>query len=94
MLSSIAVQGSTHGGSSKLVAVGDVTGTVSLLEVCDSLAVSQANEKKAIETMFEREFKQEKNLEARERELKRQKAQEADARAREAQEKKDAKVGR
>ena len=54
--------------------MGDVTGTVSLLELCESLAVPQANERKAIDLMFEREMKQEKNLEARERELKRQKA--------------------
>mgnify|MGYP000029415572 CR=1 FL=1 len=93
MLSSIAVQGavqSGHGGG-KLVAIGDVTGTVSLLEVCESLAVQQGNEKKAIELMFDREMKQEKNLEARERDLRRQKAQESDARNRESQDKKDAK---
>jgi len=90
MLSSIAVQGSQgHGG--KMIAIGDESGTVSLLEVCESLAVSQSNEKKAIELMFDREMKQEKNLEARERDLKRQKAQEADTRNREAQDKKDAK---
>lgn len=89
-LSSIAVQGSSnHGG--KLVAMGDVHGTVSLLELCESLAESQANERKAIDLMFEREMKQEKNLEARERDLKRQKAAEASDRNRDAQEKKDAK---
>merc|ERR1711991_1221948 len=89
-LSSIAVQGSQgHGG--RMIAIGDVTGTVSLLEVCESLAVSQSNEKKAIELMFDREMKQEKNLEVRERDLRRQKAQEADARDKEAQDKKDAK---
>jgi dynein intermediate chain 2 len=93
MLSSIAVQGavqSGHGGG-KLVAIGDVTGTVSLLEVCESLAVQQGNEKKAIELMFDREMKQEKNLEARERDLRRQKSQEVEARNRESQDKKDAK---
>merc|ERR1719231_991140 len=93
MLSSISVQGQAqagHGGS-RLVAVGDVDGTVSLLEVCESLAISQANEKKAIEAMFDREQKQEKNLEIRERDLKRAKAQEAEAKNREGQEKKDAK---
>jgi len=91
-ISSIAVQGSlTHGG--KLVAMGDVTGTVSLLEVCESLATSQnvSNEKKAIEAMFDREMKQEKNLELRERDIKRQRAAEAESRNREAQDKKDAK---
>ena len=46
-LSSIAVQGNTQGGG-RLVAVGDVNGTVSLLEVCESLAVAQSNEKAAI----------------------------------------------
>jgi dynein intermediate chain 2 len=90
MLSSIAVQGTLQGGG-RLVAVGDVTGTVSLLEVCESLAVSQSNERKAIDLMFEREMKQEKNLEARERELRRQRTQEQEARSREAQDKKDAK---
>jgi len=89
-LSSIAVQGSLqHGG--KLVAMGDIHGTVSLLEVCESLAESQANERKAIDLMFEREMKQEKNLEARERDLKRQKAAEASERNKDVQEKKDAK---
>ena len=48
---------------------------MSLLELCESLAQSQANERKAIDMMFEREMKQEKNLEARERDLRRQKAQ-------------------
>jgi dynein intermediate chain 2 len=90
MLSSISVQGTMqHGG--KLVAIGDVTGTVSLLELCESLAVSQSNERKAIDMMFEREMKQEKNLEAREKEMKRLRAQEQLDRSREAQEKKDAK---
>ena len=77
-------------GGGKLVAMGDV-GTVSLLELCESLAESQANERKAIDMMFEREMKQEKNLEARERDLKRAKAQEAAERNVEAQDKKDAK---
>jgi dynein intermediate chain 2 len=90
LLSSIAVQGSSQSGG-KLVAMGDVTGTVSLLELCDSLAVSQANEKKAIELMFDREMKQEKNLEARERDLKRLRQQEAADKSKEAQDKKDAK---
>jgi len=89
-LSSIAVQGN-HQSGGKLVAMGDVQGTVSLLEVCESLAESQANERKAIDLMFEREMKQEKNLEARERDLKRARAQEAAERNVEAQDKKDAK---
>jgi dynein intermediate chain 2 len=90
MLSSISVQGNSQSGG-KLVAMGDVTGTVSLLEVCESLAVPQSNERKAIDLMFEREMKQEKNLDARERELRRQKAQDSESRTKEAQEKKDAK---
>lgn len=90
MLSSISVQGGNNDGG-KLVAVGDVTGTVSLLEVCESLAVSQANEKKAIDLMFEREMKQEKNLEIRERDLRRLKAADAEQKNRESQDKKDAK---
>ena len=57
------MSGQSSGG--KLVAMGDVTGTVSLLEVCESLAAPQANERKAIDLMFEREMKQEKNLEVR-----------------------------
>jgi len=89
-LSSISVQGGTgHGG--KLVAVGDVSGTISLLEVCESLAVSQANERKAIDLMFEREMKQEKNLELRERDLKKSRAAELDQKSRDSQDKKDAK---
>lgn len=89
-LSSMAVQGTTQQGG-KLVAMGDVTGTVSLLEVCESLAAPQANERKAIDLMFEREMKQEKNLEARERDLRRQRALESENRNKEAQDKKDAK---
>jgi len=75
----------------RLVSVGDVKGTVSLLEVCESLAAPQANEKTAISNMFDRETKQEKNLEVRERDLKRAKAAEAEARSRESADKKDGK---
>jgi len=39
-LSCISVEGNTQGGG-KLVAVGDANGTVSMLEVCDSLAQPQ-----------------------------------------------------
>lgn len=98
MLSCIAVQGGpgpsgplASGPGGRLMCVGDVAGTVSLLELCESLAVPQQNERKAIDSMFEREMKQEKNLEAREKELKRQRAQEAESRAREAAEKRDGK---
>eukprot|EP01029_Cantina_marsupialis_P028422 TRINITY_DN776149_c0_g1_i1.p1 TRINITY_DN776149_c0_g1~~TRINITY_DN776149_c0_g1_i1.p1 ORF type:complete len:575 (-),score=193.02 TRINITY_DN776149_c0_g1_i1:132-1856(-) len=72
-LSSVSVQGNTGGGG-KLVAVGDVNGTVSLLEVCDSLSEPQSNEKAAIAGMFERETKREKNLEVRQREMARRQA--------------------
>merc|ERR1711988_418834 len=58
-------------------------------EVCESLATPQASEKTAISNMFDRETKQERNLEARERDLKRAKQQEAEAQKREAAEKKD-----
>lgn len=90
-LSSIAVSN----GSGRLIAVGDSNGTVSLLEVCESLAAPQANEKNAIGAMFDRETKQEKNLEQRERDLRRAKALEAEARKKESldeKEKKDAKM--
>lgn len=92
-LSSMAVQGTMQGQSSggKLVAMGDVTGTVSLLEVCESLAAPQANERKAIDLMFEREMKQEKNLEARDRDLRRQRAAEAENKNKGEGDKKDAK---
>ena len=73
-LSSIGVQGNTQSGG-KLVAVGDANGAVSLLELCDSLAVPQYGEKAAINAMFERETRREKSLEVRERELKKAKAQ-------------------
>lgn len=72
MITSIAVQNSSlsqTGG--KLVALGDACGTVTLLELCDSLSTPQPNERKAMDLLFEREIKQEKNLEARERELRR-----------------------
>lgn len=89
-LSSISVQGTTQGGG-RLVAVGDVNGTVSLLEVCESLAAQQPNEKVAISGMFERETKREKNLEVRERDMKRKKAAFDEEKSREGAEKKDGK---
>jgi dynein intermediate chain 2 len=76
MLSSIAVQNSSQtqiGG--KMVAVGDANGVVTLLELCDSLSIPQPGEKKQIDAMFDREIKQEKNLEARERDIRRQRSQ-------------------
>ena len=71
-LSSIRVQGNTQSGG-KLVAVGDIHGSVSLLEVCDSLAQQQLNEKSSMSGIFERETKREKNLEIRERDIRRAK---------------------
>jgi dynein intermediate chain 2 len=73
-LASVSVQGNAQSGG-RLVAVGDVGGTVSLLELCESLAVGQPKEKQAIASMFERETKREKNLEVRERDLKRKQQQ-------------------
>ncbi len=93
-LSSIGVQGTTQSGG-KLVAVGDANGSVSLLEVCDSLALPQHGEKAAINAMFERESRREKNLEVREREMRKSKAQAEEQKKREVQEKdakKDAKM--
>lgn len=81
-LTCISIEGNTQGGG-KLVSLGDANGTVSLLEVCDSLARSQPNEKASVSAMFERETIREKNLEVREREVKRAKAQEEDRRKRE-----------
>lgn len=74
-LSSISIEGNTQGGG-KLVAVGDANGTVSMLEVCDSLAQPQQNEKSAVNAMLERETKREKNLSQNHRDAKRAKAQE------------------
>merc|ERR1711968_322166 len=89
-LSSISVQGTTQSGG-HLVAVGDVNGTVSLLEVCDSLAVPQSNEKAAIGGMLDREQKREKNLESRAKEIARRNDALKKEKEREAQEKKDGK---
>ena len=89
-LSSIAVQGQPGSGG-RLVATGDVNGTVSLLEVCDSLAEPQTNEKAAIFGMFERETKREKNLEVRAREIKKKQAAAAAEKEREAELKKEGK---
>jgi dynein intermediate chain 2 len=65
---------SLHQGG-QLVGIGDVNGTVSLLQVCDSLSAAQSNEKLAISGMMERETKREKNLEARSKELARKQNQ-------------------
>lgn len=72
-LSAVSVQGNTQSGG-KLVAVGDANGTVSLLEVCNSLSKLQPDEKASLGSMFDREARREKNLEIRDREEKRAKA--------------------
>ena len=78
-LSSISIEGNTQSGG-KLVAVGDANGTVSMLEVCDSLAHPQQNEKSAVNAMLEREAKREKNLEVLERDRQRKKKGEGEER--------------
>lgn len=64
-LSSIAVQGTAQSGGGRLIAVGDVSGTVSLLEVSENLAVPPASEKVGMGLMFERESRREESLEKR-----------------------------
>merc|ERR1711871_981794 len=68
-LSSISVQ-----SQGRLVAVGDANGTVSLLEMCNSLAEPQSSEKQAIGGVFEREQNREKNLEMRAKEIRKRNA--------------------
>ena len=60
-----------------LVAIGDANGTVSLLEVSDSLSRGNLNEKLAMSSMFERETQREKNLIALAKEQKRREVQAA-----------------
>ena len=62
-------RGATGPSAGKLMAVGDAEGTVSLVQLSDSLALPQANERAAIVGMFERETKREKNLNANQREI-------------------------
>ncbi|EGR31420.1 intermediate chain 2, putative [Ichthyophthirius multifiliis] len=47
----------------KLCAIGDQDGTVTILELCESLYTMQPKEKDIINEMFEREYRKEKNLE-------------------------------
>tara|TARA_A100001015_G_scaffold283493_1_gene348856 strand:- start:1990 stop:3738 length:1749 start_codon:yes stop_codon:yes gene_type:complete len=62
-LASIAVSSSPNNNASvQLVGIGDDSGTVSLLELSESLWKSQNNEKPAMAGMLDREFKREKNL--------------------------------
>eukprot|EP00762_Andalucia_godoyi_P000256 ANDGO_03198.mRNA.1 Dynein intermediate chain 3 len=58
----------------RLIAVGSLDGSTSLLEVSDGLAIQQANEKTSIQQMFDREMRREKNLEQRAKELKQKQA--------------------
>ena len=45
------------------LAVGDAEGTVSLMKLCPSLVDTTNKEKEVMQTIFEREFRREKNLE-------------------------------
>lgn len=47
-----------------LMAIGDADGTITLMQLCDSLVQMAPNEKNMIGQMFDRETKREKNLEA------------------------------
>ncbi|CAK0870145.1 unnamed protein product [Prorocentrum cordatum] len=58
-LTSLSVQ---SGGS--LAAVGDADGVVTLLRLCDALALPGPNEKNVVGQIFDRETRREKNLEA------------------------------
>lgn len=64
-LSCISVQGTAQSGGGRLLAIGDVNGTVSLLEVSENLAAPPPSEKVGISAMFDRESKREENLEKR-----------------------------
>lgn len=64
-LSCLSVQGTAQSGGGRLLAVGDVNGTVSLLEMSENLAVPPPSEKVGISSMFDRESKREENLEKR-----------------------------
>ena len=59
------MQGSPQDGGGRLVAVGDASGTVSLLEGSESLSTAQHNEKTNVGNMLEREAVREKALEQR-----------------------------
>lgn len=52
-----------HPSAGKYCAIGDQDGTVTLIELCDSLYQMQPREKDIIAEMFERESKKEKMLE-------------------------------
>lgn len=86
-LSSITVQ-----DEGKLCAVGDVAGTVSLLELCDSLAKPHDSEKQALTSMLTREYKREKQLESRYKEIARRNAKKGGAPVDKDKDKKDEKM--
>jgi len=54
--------GGNMGAIGKYAAIGDQDGTVTLLELCDSLYIPASNEKESILEIFERETRKEKNL--------------------------------
>ena len=58
-MSKLTTSGSHPG---KYLAVGDQDGTVTLLELCESLYMPQSKEKDVINEMFERETRKEKTL--------------------------------
>ena len=68
-LSSVSI---SQGGSMQMIGVGDESGTVSLLQLSESLTMRQNNEKQAMANMFQRETLRERNLMIIERENQRQ----------------------
>ena len=62
-----------------LLCTGSVDGSVYLLELSEGLTTLQRNEKSLITSMFERESKREKNLEARAKELRAKEKRQAEA---------------
>ena len=63
MLTTVNVQNNINAAKyGSLVAIGDSDGTVTLIELCESLYVPQSTEKLSIKQMLEREYTREKNL--------------------------------
>jgi dynein intermediate chain 2 len=46
-----------------MAAIGDAEGTVSIMQLCKPLYETTLKEKEVMQTIFEREFRREKNLE-------------------------------
>ena len=68
MLTTVNVQNNINATKyGSLVAIGDAEGTVTLIELCESLYEPQSNEKLSIKQMLEREYAREKNLKAAKR---------------------------